>query len=226
MRQIRYSRPQQRTTAGVRGTIAFARGAAIGSRIPKKKYLDLTTSKLSGAWFVASHLFLWAETLEWHTTVMVVGDNSQSSNGGDEGSGVGGSSGSIDDNNNKPTNGNGKVGFRERIEHFTWANFTGTQSTGGIAILLSETPHQFHGLQTAGAVVFILNLVLFAVFCAAMLTRFYLHPHTIKKSLTMVPECLFVGPFFLSCATIIICSKQHSCDCSWLMHWNSRQCLS
>ncbi|KAF7538691.1 hypothetical protein G7054_g2678 [Neopestalotiopsis clavispora] len=107
---------------------------------------------------------------------MVVGDNSQSSNGGDEGAGGGGSSGSLEDNNNKPANGNGKVGFRERIEHFTWANFTGTQSTGGIAILLSETPHQFHGLQTAGAVVFILNLVLFAVFCTAMLTRFYLHP--------------------------------------------------
>lgn len=106
--------------------------------------------------------------------------------------------------------GGGKVGFRARIEHFTWANFTCTQSTGGIAVLLSETPHQFHGLQTAGVVVFILNLVLFAVFCAAMATRFILHPYTIKKSLTTVPECLFIGPFFLSCATIIMCSKRSS----------------
>ncbi|KAI4603452.1 hypothetical protein KJ359_003262 [Pestalotiopsis sp. 9143b] len=104
--------------------------------------------------------------------------------------------------------GGGKVGFRARIEHFTWANFTCTQSTGGIAVLLSETPHQFHGLQTAGVVVFILNLVLFAVFCAAMATRFILHPYTIKKSLTTVPECLFIGPFFLSCATIIMCMSR------------------
>ncbi|KAK6088788.1 C4-dicarboxylate transporter/malic acid transporter [Seiridium cupressi] len=97
-----------------------------------------------------------------------------------------------------------QVGFRERIEHFTWANFTYTQSTGGIAILLSETPHQFDGLQTAGVVVFILNLVLFVLFCAAMTTRFVLHPYTINKSLTTTPEAFFIGPFFLSIATIII----------------------
>ena len=36
--------------------------------------------------------------------------------------------------------------------HFSW--FTCTQSTGGIAILLSECPKQFAGLQTIGTIIF------------------------------------------------------------------------
>ncbi|CAJ2511407.1 Uu.00g070320.m01.CDS01 [Anthostomella pinea] len=108
----------------------------------------------------------------------------------------------------KGDNGGKGVGFRERMAHFTWANFACTQSTGGITILLSQTPYQFHGLQTTGVVVFILNLVLFLIFCAAMITRFVLHPHMIKHSFTNPPEPLFVGSFMLSMATSIICMER------------------
>jgi C4-dicarboxylate transporter/malic acid transport protein len=104
--------------------------------------------------------------------------------------------------------GSSKVGFRQRIEHFTWANFTCTQSTGGIAILISQTSYQFTGQQTAGTVIFIFNLVVFALFCLAMLTRFILHPYTIKKSLTAAPEAFFLGSFWVSMATIIICMQR------------------
>ncbi|OTA92557.1 hypothetical protein M434DRAFT_387095 [Hypoxylon sp. CO27-5] len=97
-----------------------------------------------------------------------------------------------------------KVGFRDRITHFTWANFTCTQSTGGIAILLSTTPHQFQGLQTAGVVVFIMNIILFLILCAMMLTRFILHPQMLKRSFTNPPELFFFGSFWLSIATSII----------------------
>ncbi|KAI1764877.1 voltage-dependent anion channel [Hypoxylon sp. FL1150] len=102
----------------------------------------------------------------------------------------------------------GRIGLRERIAHFTWANFTCTQSTGAIAILLSMTPHQFHGLQTAGVVVFIFNLALFVLFCTAMLARFILHPYMIKRSFTNPPEQYFFSSFFLSIATTIICMQR------------------
>lgn len=98
-----------------------------------------------------------------------------------------------------------RLSFKQRLEHFTWANFTATQSTGGIAILLSETPKQFYGQQTAGTVIFIFNLVVFLLFCATMITRFILYPHKLKKSLTTAPEQFFVGSSYLTFATIIIC---------------------
>ncbi|KAJ6189208.1 C4-dicarboxylate transporter/malic acid transport protein [Penicillium mononematosum] len=94
------------------------------------------------------------------------------------------------------------------LNRFTWANFTCTQSTGGVAILLSETPHQFRGLQTAGVVVFILNLVLFVLFTIAIICRFVQRPSNLRKSLTNPPEAYFTGSLWLSMATIIICMQR------------------
>ena len=94
------------------------------------------------------------------------------------------------------------------LDRFTWANFTCTQSTGGVAILLSETPHQFRGLQTAGVVVFILNLVLFVLFTTAMICRFVQRPSNLRKSVTNPPEAYFTGSLWLSMATVIICMQR------------------
>ncbi|KAG9250114.1 voltage-dependent anion channel [Emericellopsis atlantica] len=101
---------------------------------------------------------------------------------------------------------NQRLGLRARLEHFTWANFTCTQSTGAIAILLSETPHQFPGLRTAGLVIFLLNLVLLTLFSLAMLR---LHPQTARASFTHLPELFFVGSFWLSIATVIMCIQKY-----------------
>ena len=94
------------------------------------------------------------------------------------------------------------------LDRFTWANFTCTQSTGGVAILLSETPHQFAGLQTIGVVMFILNLVLFVAFTTAITCRFLQRPSRLRRSVTQPPEAYFTGSFWLSIATIIICMQQ------------------
>lgn len=101
-----------------------------------------------------------------------------------------------------------RLGLRARLEHFTWANFTCTQSSGAVATLLSQTPHQFRGLQTAGKVVYIIKLVLFLLFCTAMAMRFILHPVTAKRSLTKPPELYFFGSFWLSIATNILCMQR------------------
>jgi len=42
------------------------------------------------------------------------------------------------------------VTFLERVDHFTWAWFTLTMSTGGVALLLSVQPYTFRGLNTIG----------------------------------------------------------------------------
>jgi C4-dicarboxylate transporter/malic acid transport protein len=94
------------------------------------------------------------------------------------------------------------------LDRFTWANFTCTQSTGGVAILLSDTPNQFRGLQTAGVVVFILNLVLFVLFSTAIICRFVQRPSNLRKSITNPPEAYFTGSLWLSMATIIICMQR------------------
>lgn len=96
-----------------------------------------------------------------------------------------------------------KVSFRERIKHFTWAWYTLTMSTGGVATLISVQPHQFPGLLGIGAFFYILNLVFFVVITSLMVLRWTMHPGSLKESLKHPREGLFFGPFWLSIATII-----------------------
>lgn len=78
-------------------------------------------------------------------------------------------------------------------------------ATGGLALLLApETqPHPFDGLRTIGKVVYIIDLVIFCSFCAAISYRFLRWPGTFTGSLTHPTESLFVATFLLSTASII-----------------------
>lgn len=103
----------------------------------------------------------------------------------------------------KPSLGNARIGVRDRIQHLTWAWFTTTMSTGGLAMVIGQTPHQFPGLETIGKVVFIFNLVLFVILVSSIITRFILCPRALKASLTDSTEAFFFPTFWLSISTII-----------------------
>ena len=94
------------------------------------------------------------------------------------------------------------VSLRERLHHFTWGWFTLTMSTGGIALLLSDTPHQFSGLGTIGTIIFIFDLILFVLLTSLITTRFFLFRGTFTSALTHPTEALFIPTFWLSIATV------------------------
>ncbi|KAK4613393.1 Malic acid transport protein [Fulvia fulva] len=104
-------------------------------------------------------------------------------------------------------------------DHFTWSWFTCTQSTGGVATLLSECPKQFHGLYTIGVIIFIFNIILWIAFTSLMALRWYANPSTIKRCFTQPPECFFFGSFWLSVATMVINMQRYGVPHSgaWLV---------
>ncbi|KAJ4343239.1 hypothetical protein N0V87_000461 [Didymella glomerata] len=99
--------------------------------------------------------------------------------------------------------------FSERLRHFTWAWYTLTMATGGLATLISVQPHAFPGLITIGAVFYIINLIFFTGITSTMILRFTKFPGAFKASITHEREALFLGPFFLSVATIITGTEKY-----------------
>ncbi|KAM5352592.1 hypothetical protein ACJ41O_005314 [Fusarium nematophilum] len=96
-----------------------------------------------------------------------------------------------------------QVFIRERIKHLTWAWFTFVMSTGGIALLLHNTPHQFDGLRVIGKVFFILTLAIFVLLVVGLVVRFSTTAAALKNSLMHPTESLFFPAFLLSMATIL-----------------------
>lgn len=82
-------------------------------------------------------------------------------------------------------------------------------STGGVATLISVQPHQFHGLLSIGAFFYVLNLIMFTTLCTLMIIRFAKFPGSFKESIKHSREGLFLGPFFLSIATIITSTQKY-----------------
>ena len=94
------------------------------------------------------------------------------------------------------------LGLLERLRHFTWAWYTLTMSSGGLAVLIVNQPNTFPGLREIGLSIYIFNLALFAIVCSLMATRFCLYGNLLD-SLRHDREGLFFPTFWLSIATIV-----------------------
>ncbi|KAK7952778.1 malic acid transport protein [Apiospora aurea] len=103
-----------------------------------------------------------------------------------------------------------KLGLKQRMHHFTWAWFTTSMSTGGLSLLIFAQPHQFPGLRQIGLFVYILNIIIFTLLCAGMVTRFLLHRGDFAKSLSHEREGFFFPTFFLSIATLITSTQRYA----------------
>lgn len=102
----------------------------------------------------------------------------------------------------------------------TW--YTCTISTASVAVVISQQPYVFRGLNTIGKIFFILDIVLFVGFTAVISIRFLMDtekPKRLKKSLHRPPEALFFGPFWVSIALMLICTQQYGVPSSgpWLV---------
>ncbi|KAI8963437.1 voltage-dependent anion channel [Daldinia sp. FL1419] len=102
-----------------------------------------------------------------------------------------------------------KLKLSQRIAHFTWAWFTLSMSTGGLALLIYAQPHQFLGLRKIGFAVYIANIVIFVGIVAAITTRFVAHKGTFKTSITHSREAFFVPTIFLAIATLITGTQRY-----------------
>ncbi|KAK3313034.1 c4-dicarboxylate transporter malic acid transport [Apodospora peruviana] len=100
--------------------------------------------------------------------------------------------------------------WRRRLLHFTFAWYTLTMSTSGIALLLALTPHRFPGLDYIGLVIFLLDLLFFAFITVAIALRFALYKDALVHAFTHPGEALFVPTFWLSIAAILSNVSEYS----------------
>ncbi|KAF2457916.1 voltage-dependent anion channel-domain-containing protein [Lineolata rhizophorae] len=102
-----------------------------------------------------------------------------------------------------------KLGFKERIRHFTWTWFTMSMATGGIANVLYSVPYQFDGLYEIGCIFFLFNIFLFIFNIVMISIRFYLYPPMFFSSFRHPTESLFIPAAIISFGTILINITQY-----------------
>ncbi|KAK2605864.1 hypothetical protein QQS21_003704 [Conoideocrella luteorostrata] len=103
-----------------------------------------------------------------------------------------------------------KLGFKQRLHHFTWAWYTLPMSTGGLALLIFAQPHQFPGLKSIGLVVYIINILIFVTISSMMVARFFIHSGDMSQSIKHPREGFFLPTFFLAVATLITSTDRYA----------------
>ncbi|KAL2125643.1 hypothetical protein VTJ04DRAFT_2008 [Mycothermus thermophilus] len=93
--------------------------------------------------------------------------------------------------------------WRDRLMHFTFAWYTVTMSTSGVALTLALVPYRFQGLSYIGLTLFLLDVAFFILISTAILARFVLYRPTFRRAFTRPSEALFVPTLFLSIAAML-----------------------
>ncbi|KAK3369790.1 voltage-dependent anion channel-domain-containing protein [Lasiosphaeria ovina] len=75
-----------------------------------------------------------------------------------------------------------------------------------------SSPHQFPGLPQIGLVVYIVNIMLFALITSKLVGRFFLVAGSFSRSITHPREGFFFPTFFLSVATFITSTQRYGVD--------------
>ncbi len=112
-----------------------------------------------------------------------------------------------------------KLGLRERMNHFTWAWYTLPMSTGGLSLLIFAQPHKFPGLLGIGMFVYVLNLIIFGLVTLSMISRFFLHSGSFRRSIQHPREGFFLPTFFLSLATLITSTERYAIPDNSVTAW-------
>lgn len=95
------------------------------------------------------------------------------------------------------------------VQKIRWANFTFSLSTGGIALVLGDLTHRFHGLNAIGVIFFFATIVIFLVLMSAAITRFCTSKDSLRDSVTKPPEVFFLAAVILTISTIILCMSKY-----------------
>ncbi|OAQ57540.1 malic acid transport protein [Pochonia chlamydosporia 170] len=103
-----------------------------------------------------------------------------------------------------------KLGFKQRLHHFTWAWYNFPVSTGGLSLLIFVQPHQFPGLRSIGMTIYVINIFIFAIVSAMLVARFLIHSGDMSASLKHSREGFFVPTFFLATGNLITSSDRYA----------------
>jgi tellurite resistance protein TehA-like permease len=81
--------------------------------------------------------------------------------------------------------------------------FSVSMGTGIVSTLLHTLPYQFNGLQYISTIIFVLNIVVFAVILATSILRYILYPRFFLLMLNHPIQSLFLGTFPIAFATLV-----------------------
>ncbi|KAJ5852189.1 uncharacterized protein N7529_011574 [Penicillium soppii] len=107
---------------------------------------------------------------------------------------------------------NDSITLKDRICLIRWGWYSMSMATGGIAVLLARTPHQFTGLDIIGKIIYVFNLAFFLAITLCMAIRFLSRQTALKESFRDGNESYYAPTCLLAIATIILGAEGYGTD--------------